>query len=91
MVTYEEALEKARSLKEHIDECTEYENGYLFTYSGDEGYCGGYGHTSVVIWKKDGRATNYPEMVARGTGKEMRTFPVEGENTIYGKDKGAEN
>lgn len=76
MITYEEALEKAKSLKERINECTEYEKGYVFSHTDDAEYCGGAGHTAVVIWKKDGRATNYPEMVIRGSGKEMRTFAV---------------
>ena len=36
MITYDEALTKARELKENIDACDEYENAYMFKTKADE-------------------------------------------------------
>ena len=76
MISYEEALEIAKEWKDQIDNCTEYENAYVFGYTGDSKYIGGYGHTPVVVMKEDGSVTNMPEFVARGTGNEIRSFSI---------------
>ena len=54
MITYDEALEIARSRKPNADKCTEYENAYMFTAEEDANYVGGYGHCAIVISKEDG-------------------------------------
>ena len=77
MITYEEALEIARQRKDQIDNCIEYENAYVFGFSGDSNYIGGYGHTPVVIMKVDGRISTMPEFVVSGTGKEIRMIDIE--------------
>ena len=77
MITYEEAMDIARQRKDQIDNCIEYENAYVFGFSGDSNYDGGYGHMSVVIMKEDGRISTMPELVVNGTGKEIRMFKVE--------------
>ena len=76
MISFEEALEIARQRKDKIDNCTEYENAFVFGFSGDEGYVGGYGHTPVVIRKEDGRVLTMPEFICDGIGKEIRSFDI---------------
>ena len=76
MITYEQALEIARDRKDEIDNCIEYENTYVFGFSGDDNYIGGYGHTPVVIMKVDGRIALMPELDVSGTGEEIRSFNV---------------
>ena len=76
MIVYEVAYEKAKSLKKQIDNCIEYENGYVFGFSGDSGYYGGAGHTPVAILKKDGKAIPFPAFLCDGTGKEIRSFEI---------------
>ena len=76
MITYEGALEKAREVKKEIDSCTEYENGFVFSFSGDDDYIGG-NHSPCVILKKDGKAVSFPWFIGRiGTGEEIRTIKV---------------
>ncbi len=75
MITYEKALEIARERKDEIDNCTEYENAYVFGFSGDNNYVGGYGHTPVVIMKEDGRLTTILESVGK-LGQEIETHEV---------------
>lgn len=76
MITYEVALQTAKELKPTIDNCTEYENGYVFGCHADDDYIGG-GHTPCVILKKDGRAVTMPWFIAKiGPGKEIRSFDI---------------
>lgn len=75
MITYDEALKKAKELKPTIDGCTEYENGYVFGSSQDEGYIGG-NHTPCVILKENGKAVTMPYFVMHGTGDEIRSFDI---------------
>ena len=79
MVNYDEAYKIAKELKSPIDICTEYEKGFLFGYTGDDGCFGGAGHTPVVILKKNGRAVNMPHFIMHDTGEEIRTFTIEKE------------
>ncbi len=75
-ITFEKAYAIAKQHKDQIDNCTEYENAFVFGYSGDSDYIGGYGHTPVVIMKEDGRIASMPEFVADGAGKEVRSFTI---------------
>lgn len=75
MITYEEAFKKAKELKPTIDNCTEYENGYVFACKGDDNYDGG-NHTPCVILKDNGKAVAMPVFVMRGTGKEIKSFDI---------------
>ncbi len=74
MITYEEALKKAKELKPSIDGCTEYENGYVFGSSQDEGVGGN--NSPCVILKENGKAVAMPYFVMHGTGKELRDFDI---------------
>lgn len=76
MIAYEVAYEKAKELKKEIDNCTEYENGYVFGFSGDDDYIGGGGHAPVVILKEDGKAIPFNAFIAQGTGQEIRTIQI---------------
>ena len=75
MITYEDALKKAKELKPDIDGCTEYENGYVFGCSMDDFYDGG-GHAPVVIVKENGKAIYMPQFVIDGTGNQIRSFKI---------------
>ena len=48
MITFEEALTKAKERKPDIDGYDEWENGWVFGFSGDADFMGG-GHCSVVV------------------------------------------
>ena len=76
MITYEEALKMAKEFKPNIDNCTEYENGYVFGCSDDDNYVGGYGHTPCVILKTNGIITSMPEFIIKGTGEEIKSFDL---------------
>lgn len=75
MITFNEALETAKTVKQNIDTCIEYENGYVFGAKEDDNYIGG-NHTPVVILKKDGKAVTMPYFICKGAGKEIKTFDV---------------
>lgn len=75
MISYDEALAKAKELKPDIDNGTEYENGFVFGCTKDDMYEGG-NHAPVVILKADGKAVTMPWFVINGTGEEVRTFEV---------------
>lgn len=75
MITFDEALKKAQMLKPNVDSCTEYERGYVFGSSKDEGYIGG-DHTPVVILKETGEAVHIAYFIGYGTGKEIRDFTL---------------
>lgn len=75
-IKYDEALKIAREHKDNIDNCTEYENGYVFGAHEDSNYIGGYGHTPVVILKADGKVITMPEFEDMGTGETLSQFDV---------------
>ena len=76
MITYEVAYEKAKELKPSIDNCTEYENGYVFGCKSDDDYIGG-GHSPCVILKEDGKAVTMPYFIGKvGAGKEIKSFDI---------------
>lgn len=72
MITYEQALETAKKIKPNIDECVEWENGWVFEYSGDDGFQGGMengiGRGPVVIRKSDGQRMNMIQFISSGDG-----------------------
>ena len=76
MISYEEAYAKAKALKPDMDNCTEYDNAYVFGCYADNDYIGG-GHSPVVILKQDGKAVDMPWYIAfvHG-GKELRSFDL---------------
>lgn len=77
MITFEEAYKKAKDLKPNIDNCTEYKKGFIFGSHEDDDYEGGYGHTPVVILKKDGSSTDMPYFIGKiGTGRKIREIPL---------------
>ena len=76
MISYEDAYKRAKMLKPNTDACTEYENGYVFGSSEDEGYKGGAGHTPCVILKKNGNAVPMNEFVISGTGEYIKEFDI---------------
>ena len=76
MISFEAALQKAKEMKPMIDNCTEYENGFVFGCRDDDNYIGGYGHTPCVILKQNGKAVPMSAFIASGTGKEIRSFDL---------------
>ena len=76
MITFDEAYAKAKEYKEKIDGCTEYEKGYRFSYSGDNGYIGGNGHISIVVLKDNGKVISMPEFLMGDTGEYIRDFSI---------------
>lgn len=72
MITYESALEKAKTLKPNIDSCTEYDNAYVFGCSTDDGE----GSSPVVVLKEDGREVTFPWYMIRCCGKEIKMFKI---------------
>ena len=79
MITYEEALKKARERKPNLNCCTEYKNGYMFSSTEDKGYKGGYGHTPVIVLKENGNFCDVAIFLCTGmSGKEIKSFKVKG-------------
>lgn len=70
MITYEDAVKMAKEIREDINRCFEYENGYVFSNVEDENYIGG-SHAPVVIVKETGKAISMPQFVIDGTGAEI--------------------
>ena len=54
MITYDEALKKAKELKPNIDACDEYDIAYMFKARSEEYTLGG--DSPCVILKEDGKA-----------------------------------
>lgn len=74
MISYEDALTKAKELKPSTDTCSEMSNAYIFSCKDDENYEGG-NHTPCVIIKETGEAIDMPTYVAEfGYGEEIRDF-----------------
>lgn len=57
MLTYEQALAKARTLKPKINGCTEFKGAYAFYDDSDEYTIGG--DSPVIILKDTGEALNF--------------------------------
>lgn len=75
MITYEEALKKAKALKPTADNCIEYDNAYIFGCREDSNYDGTY--QPCVILREDGRALNMVGYILKiGVGKKVREFDL---------------
>ncbi len=72
MISFEDALAIVKPLKENVNTCIEYENGYTFGSTEDADSFGGWGHSPVVILKDSGRAVDMVTFIESGTGKELR-------------------
>ena len=72
MITYEEALAIAKERKPNIDGCDEWDGGWVFGYSGDVDYQGGYGHTPVIIIKETGEIVNMMQFIMSGEAGDLR-------------------
>lgn len=75
MVTYDEALEIAKSKLNGINTCVEYKKGYMFAHEGGEFAVGG-ANAPVVILKDNGRAVTMPYFVALYGGEPVKTIKV---------------
>ena len=71
MITFDDAVRKARAQKKDIDMVVEYSKAYVFSSSNDEGTKGGINRAPVVVMKKDGQIVDMITFVNGGTGKEM--------------------
>lgn len=77
MISFEEAIKKAKELKPSTDSCSEMSNAYIFACKDDENYEGGSDHTPCVIIKETGEAVNMPTYIAEyGYGEEIRDREV---------------
>lgn len=77
MITYEEALKIAKERKPNINVCDEWQGGWVFGYTGDANFKGGYGHSPVVIEKEGGQLMSMMQFVTSGTAGELvRSFDL---------------
>lgn len=75
MITFEDALKMAKQTKPNVDNCTEYEKGWVFGCYEDSHYIGGYEHTPLVILR-DGTQTIIPEVESTGLGEIIKSFDL---------------
>lgn len=75
MLSYEEALAIAKSKKEKINGCTEFNNAYSFYYNSGERTVGG--DSPIVIMKETGEALNFISYAITPNKKIIREFDVE--------------
>lgn len=76
MITFEEAYKKAKEVKDNIDYCTEYENGFLFGTDIDRIEYGGPNMPAIVV-KDTGEIVNMPTFKMEiGSGDEIRDIPL---------------
>ena len=75
MITFEEALTKAKERKPDIDGYDEWENGWVFGFSGDADFMGG-GHCSVAVRKSDGRLMYMPGFIYQGAGEFLKSYEL---------------
>lgn len=59
MITYEEALKKAKSIKPNANICIEKTSAYIFGYDSGKEEIGG-SNNPVVILKEDGKPVSMP-------------------------------
>lgn len=75
MITYEDALKKAKSIKPDINVCVEYKAGYMFGKNEKEETFGG-GNAPVVILKDDGKAVSMAYFAAKFDGEPIKEFDI---------------
>ena len=70
MITFAEAYEIAGSLRDNIEKCGEYENGWVFWCHCESGEItdGGPDGGHIVVLKEDGSVMNMPLFIMHGTG-----------------------
>lgn len=73
MISYRVAFLKAKEIRPEIDNCIEYENGYVFCSDKGKDQVGGY-YSPIVVFKEDGKVIDMPQFVVNGTGKELKSF-----------------
>lgn len=74
MITYEEALNKAKELKPPIDTCSETEDAFVFSNSKTNDVFGG--DQPCVILKESGKAINYLHFVLNYKSEELRRIVI---------------
>lgn len=75
MISYDEALKKAKELKPEIDNCIEYDNAFIFGCHEDDKYDGV--KQPCVIVRADGRAITMIGYITKvGVGKLVREFAL---------------
>lgn len=76
MITFEEAYKKAKEVKDNIDYCEEYENGYLFGTNIEGIEYGGPNMPAIVI-KETGEIVNMPTFKMEiGSGDPIGAIPL---------------
>lgn len=75
MITYDEALKKAKSILPGINNCVEYKQGWMFAKNEKEVSYGG-GGAPVVILKTDGKAVSMAYFAAKFEGEPIKEFKV---------------
>ena len=70
MITYEEALQIAKSKMSMLNRCVEDDLAYLFSYDTGQRMVGGQG--ICVVLKEDGRAINMPYYVMHYHGGDIK-------------------
>lgn len=76
MITFEEAVKKAKEIRPNVDGGTEFEGGYMFSGQGDSKHMGGYNHAPVCILKKDGKVVDTVSFMLGQAGEEIRDFEL---------------
>lgn len=74
MLTYEEALKKAKGLKSRINRCVGFNNAYSFFYKSGKKQDGG--ENPIVIMKETGEALNFIEYAITSNKEIIREFDV---------------
>ena len=54
MIDLKQALEIAKTKRDNIDHCVEFEDAYSFFNKEDRNFSGAVGHTPVIVRKEDG-------------------------------------
>ena len=71
-ISFEDAYEIEKAHKEHIDNYTELEEAWVFSFYDDSNYIGGYGHVPVIVLKKTGEVRfSMPDLLMGTYGKEL--------------------
>lgn len=74
MLTYEQALDIAKSKKSKINYCTEYNNAYVFSYDTSEKTVGG--ESPIVVMKETGETLNFIAYAVKDGNEFVKEFEV---------------
>lgn len=75
MVSYEEALKKAKAINPDINVCVEYKQGYMFGNNKNEKTEGG-PNGPVVILKENGKAVSMAYFAAKFEGGPLKQIAI---------------